>query len=203
VAPLDAPLNAPRNAPLDAHAEKGNFRRRLFACLTILSLLLCLATVGLWVRSYWRYDGLTRTSAGLDALTFEMQSNLGEMGLFTFQSGHPSHPVTGWQYLAGSGARDFTLNNWPRRNLSGRSLSLLGFGYLDGLVIGNSIRAVYFPHWFLSLLLAILPAVHLRGILRTRRRNRAGLCANCGYDLRATPDRCPECGAVPPAVPGG
>ena len=51
--------------------------------------------------------------------------------------------------------------------------------------------------WLPALLSAILPALWLARFPRRRRvarRRRLGLCPHRGYDLRATPGRCPECG---------
>jgi hypothetical protein len=53
------------------------------------------------------------------------------------------------------------------------------------------------PHWFVVGTTAILSTARIAMFLRARRRHPAGSCPKCGYDLRATPDRCPECGAIP------
>ena len=53
---------------------------------------------------------------------------------------------------------------------------------------------VVIPLLYPAFLLAIPPSIWLALTLRRRRRLRAGLCRNCGYDLRETPGRCPECG---------
>ena len=44
------------------------------------------------------------------------------------------------------------------------------------------------------LLLSPLVLAFVFHVLRSKPRKRFGYCRKCGYDLRATPDRCPECG---------
>jgi predicted amidophosphoribosyltransferase len=53
------------------------------------------------------------------------------------------------------------------------------------------------PYWFPLVVFAAYPAARARSTRRawTQRHRRAhGLCLNCGYDVRASTERCPECG---------
>ena len=73
------------------------------------------------------------------------------------------------------------------------SVSCLGFT-LVRQTRGKWMIAV--PDWFLVLLLGLAPAIGFHRARQRARRLRNGFCPHCGYDLRATPDRCPECGTA-------
>ncbi len=65
-----------------------------------------------------------------------------------------------------------------------------GTGAVGGKVMAEHLAIPLYP---VPLLSGLLLAWR---IARWRRLRPPGCCVNCGYDLRATPDRCPECGTV-------
>jgi hypothetical protein len=68
---------------------------------------------------------------------------------------------------------------------------------------GGLVFSIALPYWFLCLLAVPLPLTWVVRRIHRRQRMTGNACVVCGYDLRATPDRCPECGAVARVQSGG
>jgi hypothetical protein len=107
----------------------------------------------------------------------------------------PGHPILyGWQGLS------FTRGDHVPARVPG---SNGGFGWPANRQSANE-TLFWFPHWLVLGVMAVLPVLlWMKRIRSVRMQNRFahGLCLVCGYDLRATPDRCPECGTVPEKGP--
>jgi hypothetical protein len=154
----------------------------------------------MWVRSYWVCDDLSwtgeRANTGLLASRGRaVWSRLSRNGPLV--NGH-------WESFSHRTfePRDLDAGVWA--DVAERSVP--GLHYSAGVASGPFanqargpapvyIRVLVLPHYLPAALALALPAVRL--IWRVRRRRFVqGACRRCGYDLRATPDRCPECGTA-------
>jgi hypothetical protein len=185
--------------------------RRLLNLLTALPLLLCVAAAGGWAWSYRaaqpRRDWWTTPRYVAPTLWPDGRAP----GPDRFPLRFAGFCYRGWFVPGGMEVY------WqPERRggsaisptFAGVTVTTMGFG-LNRAPPGFASAGVPWarhgtaraPFWFPTLLFAVAPAWSL---LRSVRRGRpprtaraTAACTACGYDLRATPGRCPECGATP------
>jgi len=174
--------------------------RILTSAAAVLSLVLCAATMAAWVRSY-RTSDLASWTRGDHRLEVKIDTYRGGLSTSVIRAKSYLSTRTGWWPYA-------PVSYDQSRGSKRAPLNQFGFA-LDYFENSEyAMRSLACPYWFIMLLTTILPLARLA--LGRRRARRLGmhpnLCRHCGYDCRATPDRCPECGTVPtpqPARPGG
>ena len=84
-----------------------------------------------------------------------------------------------------------------RLSLSPRDFDVSGRRYR------YSPNVIVLPFWLPVGILAVLALRISYRSYRVRKRRLTGMCTKCGYDLRASPGECPECGGVPSAAGRG
>jgi hypothetical protein len=149
-------------------------KRRLFNFAIWLSLILTLALSALYVRAFVSRDELHTSIFRHDCLVATFPHHLHViLAQKAAAQGYPTSLTRG-------------LTKYPPRPK-----------YLQPRVSDTGLYwEVSVPLWLPLLFAAALP-LWVAGRTFTRRRRRdAGLCPACGYDLRASPSRCPECGRV-------
>lgn len=173
---------------------------RPFGIPTTTSILLCVATCALWVRSYWVQDvvGWCRTDPADPSrlITYNVTVIQGTIGLNSM-----SGPTAVLNSVS-PGPFHRTVAAEPEsraENAEGGFLSRAGFehGRVEIRWLRVTIEGGSVPIWLPATVAGLLPLLGVTRSIRRRLRTRSNFCSACGYDLRATPDRCPECGAVP------
>jgi hypothetical protein len=188
-------------------------KRRLFAIASALSFILFLAVCLLWIRSHAAIDIVCvgrQDAGGIRIEHFDWDR-------YPYGSGWPP-PKPAWArltVLSFSGklrvAESSQLAEPTRRarisSWSSDDNIVPSFSYWHSVspdIRGGGawlVRHVTARHWAVAVIFAALPAVHLATLLTrrilTRKRRGHDLCPSCGYDLHATPGRCPECGQLP------
>lgn len=173
-----------------------------------LSLLLSVATAGLWIRSYGIRDTVsygcngggiyvtTKSDAGIapSQRTFIGQSDFGILQLriehampFLAEERTISEDLEfpiGWKHQV----------QHVNESVMRYSRTGAGFDVRPREEFSERAYVLWFPHWCLCVITVFPPVLLLRWRWQRRVRAGNGQCLVCAYDLRASKERCPECG---------
>lgn len=191
--------------------------RWLFTICAAVSLILCVLTAAMWVRSFRVLD---RWSGEVAGRYFQANSINGHFDVvihrrYRLRAGvgrrvdvlRAAEPFSLLQETGDRTLEDrysVTRSRWPLGDTDRwerrpkffpapsfrRWLAPSRDGW-DNYVWATSCRV---PYWSTFVAFALGPALFVARAGRRRHSKRGGRCLQCGYDLRATPDRCPECG---------
>ena len=166
--------------------------RILFNTLKVLSLVMAVLVAALWWRSSSHDDTISIYNdrwfgKGDNPHVSSSQGRL--LYLFIFDGSENGRDGFALRHQSQSRIPHFVAMNTQH--------------WIGGIGVGSGYNAAKFgtavtvPHGYVIAVLLALPAVAQGAAMIARRsRARRGHCPSCGYDLRATPERCPECGAV-------
>ena len=163
-----------------------------FACVvwSLLWSLLFLLAASAWVYSHFRFHAAARIGSSTIFVFAITTGQLDWVGEIYFQD---QGRRAWWEYES----LDRTRDNLERFARFDHDYDFAGwrFGYAKMWQPGYG-GIIGVPFWFLTAVFGLMAA---RAIRQARGANRevANRCRVCGYDLRATPDQCPECGARP------
>ena len=164
--------------------------RRLFTFCSIVSLLLCVAVLigwrtGVSQQRFGEYEFERRLFGGGGIYVFADLRVFG-MGVLTpaFSDQSDVYALTSDQYFLQQPV-GFGCVRWNTTHVGSS-----GIAYSSARLY----RGVVMPGWFAVAIAAILPALTARQVIRRHSRRLHGSCLTCGYDLRSSLERCPECG---------
>jgi hypothetical protein len=175
---------------------------RLFKLLTAVSLLLCMATLAVWPISYWRSAMISHVNTGRTDSVSIITGQLvwqGQTGPGKAEFLHDAGVLKEWEF-ATAPRRSCQCNpNWCDAMRFSRFTDAMRWKGGAGIFTDR----IGVPLWCPAILSGLLPAMAFQNWFRRRDRRRRGLCQSCAYDIRATPDRCPECGEQGPQTASG